>query len=364
MLRPADHYKRQLKAQGFAPDPAQQAAIAALDALFWRLVEGARRRHKWPGWLRPLLGGEAAPRGLYFWGQSGTGKTFLLDCFYHCLPFEAKSRRHFHRFMRDVHQQLKPLANVSSPLEIVADRIAAKTRVLCFDEFHVTDITDAMLLGGLLRGLFARQVTLVTTSNQHPDQLYPDGLQRERFLPAIALLKTHTEALHVDAGVDYRLRFLRQAEIYHAPLDESAAAMLANHYAHIRRGEDRGAAPLEIAGRPIPTVRLAEGVIWFEFAALCAGPRAAADYIEIARRFHTVLLANIPAMDDHHNDMARRFITLIDEFYDRNVKLISTAAAPPEALYAGQRLQAMFRRTQSRLAEMQSLDYLARPHRP
>lgn len=364
MLTPLDHYKQRLKEQGFAPDPAQEAAISALQALFWGLVERRARQHKWPGWLRPLRGGDEAPRGLYFWGRSGTGKTLLLDCFYHCLPFQNKSRRHFNRFMQDIHQQLKQLANVESPLRIVADRIAAETCILCFDEFHVSDITDAMLLGGLLRDLFERNVALVMTSNQHPDQLYPGGLQRERFLPAIALLKTHTRAVHVDAGVDYRLRFLRRAELYHSPLDESAAAVLSNHYAHVRRGEDRAAGTIEIAGRPIPTVRAAEDVIWFDFTALCGGPRAAADYIRIARRFHTVLLANIPIMDDHHNDMARRFITLIDEFYDRNVKLIATAAARPQALYTGQRLQEMFRRASSRLVEMQSLDYLARPHRP
>ena len=361
---PLDHYKRQLKDKAFVSDPAQQAAITALEALFWRLIERTERQNKWPGWLRPLLGGNEAPGGLYFWGRSGTGKTFLLDCFYQCLPFKNKSRCHFHRFMQDIHTQLRQLGDVENPLQIIADRIAARSCILCFDEFHVTDITDAMLLGGLLRGLFERNVALVTTSNQHPDQLYRDGLQRERFLPAIALLKTHTEVLNVDAGVDYRLRFLRHAEIYHSPLDESAAAMLLNHYRHVCRGEDKAAGTIEIAGRPIPTVRSADGVIWFDFMALCAGPRGAADYIEIARQFHTVLLANIPIMDDRHDDMARRFITLIDEFYDRNVKLIGTAAAGPRALYNGRRLREMFRRTSSRLAEMQSLDYLARPHLP
>ncbi|MEE9551951.1 MAG: cell division protein ZapE, partial [Gammaproteobacteria bacterium] len=280
------------------------------------------------------------------------------------LPFPEKSRIHFHRFMQMVHQELKQLKNIENPLQKVADNISTRTWVLCFDEFHVSDITDAMLLSGLLEALFDRGVTLVTTSNEEPDQLYWDGLQRERFLPAIELIKKHTRVVNVDSGNDYRLRFLDKAEIYHCPLDEIATEMLCNNFEHIAPDEGMDDVALEIEGREIRTVRCADGVAWFEFTGICDGPRGSADYIELSRLYQTVLISNIPAMTDTDNDKAKRFMTLVDEFYDHNVKLILTAAVPPEDLYTGKRLTKAFKRTISRLQEMQTHDYLARQHLP
>ncbi len=233
---------------------------------------------------------------------------------------------------------------------------------MCFDEFHVTDITDAMLLGGLLKALFERGVILVTTSNESPDELYSGGLQRDRFLPAIEIIKQNTTVLNVDSGIDYRLRFLDTAEIYHYPLDEAANMMLGGNFEHIAPDEGRDNVVLKIEGRQIKTIRCADGVVWFDFPAICDGPRGAADYIELARQYQTVLISNVPQLTDNDNDQVKRFMTLVDEFYDRNVKLILTAAEEPEALYTGARLAREFQRTTSRLQEMRTHDYLAKPH--
>ncbi|MEX2353883.1 MAG: cell division protein ZapE, partial [Gammaproteobacteria bacterium] len=303
-------------------------------------------------------------RGIYLWGGVGRGKTWIIDAFFESLPLDKKLRIHFHRFMQRVHTELKQLKNVEDPLQLIADDFATQARVICFDEFHVTDITDAMLLSGLLRALFERGVVLVTTSNEHPDELYRDGLQRSRFLPAIELIKQHTEIINVDSGVDYRLRYLDTAEIYHYPLDESAEKMLTTNFEHIAPNPGRADRTIEIEKRKIQTVRCADGVVWFDFPAICDGPRGAADYIEIARQFQTVLIGNIPQLGEEQNDMARRFIILVDEFYDRNVKLIITAATAVNDLYQGSRHKAAFERTRSRLFEMQSHDYLARRHLP
>jgi cell division protein ZapE len=258
--------------------------------------------------------------------------------------------------------ELKQLKNTEDPLKIVAEKIAANARILCFDEFHVTDITDAMLLGGLMNALFDNGVTLVATSNEAPDQLYADGLQRERFLPAIDLIKQRTEVVKVDSGVDYRLRFLDKAEIYHCPLDDKAIMMLRNNFEHIAPDEGVNNVVLEIEGRPINTVYCADGVVWFEFREICDGPRGPADYIEISRLYQTVLIANIPVMTESSNDQAKRFMTMIDQFYDHNVKLILTAEALPEGLYRGKKLSKSFQRAVSRLQEMQTHDYLAQQH--
>ena len=366
MQTPLDKYTSDLLQEEFNADPAQKAAVMQLQKLFERLVEPAPQKNRWLSRIKSILKIEnrQEPKGLYFWGGVGRGKTYLVDCFYECLPFENKLRIHFHRFMQNVHKELKSLGNVESPLKIVAQRLSEKTRVLCFDEFHVSDITDAMLLAGLLEALFERGVVLVATSNQHPDQLYQGGLQRERFLPAIALLKKYTEAVNVDSGIDYRLQFLDHAEIYHSPLDDRAHFMLEDDFVHVCPDEGSMETLLEIEGRLIQTVRCGDGVVWFEFDALCDGPRGVADYIEIARQYQTVLLANIPVMDDQDNDVAKRFIILVDEFYDRNVKLIITAASTPDGLYTGSRLVEPFKRTISRLEEMRTHDYLAKQHLP
>lgn len=310
------------------------------------------------GWLRNRT---EAVRGLYLWGAVGRGKTLLVDLFFDTLK-EARLRLHFHAFMRRVHQDLKALRNESDPLQRVAGRLRAETRVLGLDEFHVGDITDAMILGKLLSALFDAGVTVIATSNEAPERLYTGGLQRDRFLPAIATIHDHMHVVELEGAVDYRLRTLERAEIYHTPLDAAADRSLRSSFDELAPEAGVDGVTIDIEGRPIKTVRHADGVAWFSFEELCLGPRAAADYIELARCYQTVLLSGIPRMDDLVNDAARRFVTLIDELYGRNVKLICSAAAEPEALYSGKRLTAMFARTASRLQEMRSRAYLARPH--
>jgi len=365
-MTPADIYQQALKDDSISPDPAQQKAVACLDRLQEQLLEQWQSRQSFLHRLKSNFGANTATpvRGYYFWGGVGRGKTFLMDLFFEALPFDEKLRMHFHRFMQMVHQRLRELKEIENPLCKVADDLAGRTMVLCFDEFHVADITDAMILGGLLKSLFERGVTLVATSNEHPDQLYHDGLQRDRFLPAIELIKQHTRVEHIDSGVDYRLQFLDRAEIYHTPLDDRAEAMLLENFEHMALEATPESTSLDVEGRRITAVRVAGDVVWFDFDAICDGPRAAADYIEIARCFHAVLVANVPVMNDNHADMARRFMTLVDEFYDHNVKLIITAAAPPAELYSGNKIKKSFARTISRLNEMATHDYLARQHLP
>ena len=362
-----DSYHAALAEHGYHGDPAQEAAARRLGDLCARLA--AREAHPGPGLGQRLAawlgrGRERAPeRGLYLWGGVGRGKTFLMDLFFRELSFAAKRRSHFHRFMHDVHATLKTIAGVASPLDVVAERIAADTRVLCFDELFVSDIADAMILGGLFDALFARGVTLVATSNVPPSGLYRDGLQRARFLPAIALLERHTEVVEVDGGTDYRLRELERAPLYLDSGDEDCEAQLARRFEAIA-GEP-GATPgsIEVEDRHIAVRREFEEVVWFDFEDLCAGPRGQSDYIEIARLYHTVVVSGVPVFDARLENEARRFVALVDELYDRGVKLVLSAAAPPDALYRGERLGFEFQRTASRLIEMQSQQYLARAHR-
>jgi len=367
-VSPLERYRIDLQQPGFVHDPAQQEAVEHLQRLYEQLVAAEQDVGQWRlaqkligKWVRPKT---VEPiRGLYFWGGVGRGKTYLMDAFFESLPFERKLRAHFHRFMQRVQRELKARAGEKNPLQLIARQLADEARVICFDEFFVSDIADAMILGGLFQSLFGLGVTLVATSNIEPDGLYKDGLQRARFLPAIALLKQHTLVLNVDGGTDYRLRTLEKAELYHCPLDEQAdAGLLANFQALAPEG--RVDAALEVEGRTIMARRVADDVVWFDFAELCDGPRSQNDYIELARDFHTVLLGNIPQMGEGRDDQARRFINLIDEFYDRNVKLVLAAAVPLAQLYTGTRLAFEFERTRSRLLEMQSREYLAREHRP
>ena len=366
MQTPLEKYKNDLNSEEFNADPSQEEAVMHLQRLFIDLLTKQQNKNFLLTKLQSLFRTKTKNKimGLYFWGGVGRGKTYLVDCFFDCLPFENKQRIHFHRFMQNVHKELKEISNIENPLEIIADKISGKTRIICFDEFHVSDITDAMLLGGLLEALFRRNVVLVSTSNQHPDDLYYDGLQRDRFLPAISLLKKNTEIVNVDSGIDYRLEFFDHAEIYHSPLDDNAKKILENDFAHICPDKGVEGSTLEIEGRYIETVRCGDGVVWFDFRAICAGPRGVADYIEIARQYQTVLIENIPVMNDNDNDMVKRFIILVDEFYDRNVKLIITAEDIPERLYQGKRLAEPFKRTKSRLEEMKAHDYLAKQHLP
>ena len=373
---PYSRYQQDLKRPGFAHDPAQEHAVRLLqklhDALIARPQPAAVPVRSGGGLFGKLLGksretdAPTAPaiRGLYFWGGVGRGKTYLVDTFYDTLPFREKQRLHFHRFMQMVHARLKDVKHQQDPLKIVAAQLAENLRVLCLDEFFVADITDAMLLHGLLAALFERGVVLVTTTNIPPDLLYRDGLQRARFLPAIELLKTHCEVVNVDGGTDYRLRYLERAEIYHHPLDARAETVLAETFRSLAPEPGQHNARLEIEGRFLRTRELADGVVWFDFAEICDGPRSQNDYIEIARQFHTVLIGRVPVLDWTMENAARRFLNLVDEFYDRNVKLILAAAAPCEAIYTGEKLKFEYQRTISRLQEMQSKEFLARPHLP
>jgi cell division protein ZapE len=355
-----------LYAQGVADrrwddDPAQRAVLVELDRIFDGLValESARGPRWWP--LRRTRD-EAVP-GLYLWGSVGRGKTFLIDLLFQALPLQHKLRLHFHRFMGRVHAALKALEGRADPLREVAAQFAAQARVLCLDEFFVTDIGDAMILANLLRHLFAHGVTLVTTSNIEPKRLYRDGLQRAKFVPAIALLERHCAIVELQSAHDYRLRALTQAGVYFTPLGAAAERGMEACFARIAPGARRPEAEIEVNGRGIAVRRRADGVIWFEFDALCAGPRAVADYIELAQSFNTVLISAVPRLGPTLEDEARRFINLVDEFYDRGVNLVLSAAVPILDLYAGERLRAEFARTQSRLIEMQSAEYLAGPHR-
>ncbi|MBU3069719.1 AFG1 family ATPase [Aestuariicella sp. G3-2] len=369
---PLERYQADLKKDGFNYDPAQEMAVELLQDLYDRLVSAWQQEQAPKGFVGRLKGVFASEsqrelqRGLYFWGGVGRGKTYLMDNFYESLPFSDKMRAHFHRFMRRVHQELRSLDGQKNPLNTVADRLAKEARVICFDEFFVSDITDAMILGTLMQALFDRGVSLVATSNIVPDGLYKDGLQRARFLPAIDMLNKHTLVVNVDGGVDYRLRALEQAELYHFPLDaEADASLLASFESLVPdKNEIRANTSIEVEGRPIRARFEADDVVWFDFMALCDGPRSQNDYIELAKEYHAVLVANVPALARDTDDQARRFINMVDEFYDRNVKLIISAANPLAEIYGGGKLSFEFERTVSRLLEMQSQEYLAAPHRP
>jgi len=365
---PLARYQSELDQGRVLADDSQRLAIEKLSALAQALVEPVSDRG---GILKKWLAGlgssrRDSPRGLYLWGGVGRGKTWLMDLFYETLPFKQKLRTHFHRFMRMVHAELKQIHDASDPLDIVAASLAREYRVICFDEFFVVDITDAMILGNLLTSLFDRGVVLVATSNIAPDGLYRDGLQRANFLPAIALLETHCEVLNVDGGVDYRLRALQQAPLYHYPCGSEARSAMAGQFEALSAHSEhcRVAEQLEVEGRNIAVRRVCEDLAWFDFEALCDGPRSQNDYIEIAREFQTVFVSGVPQLHSDSDDQARRFIYLVDEFYDRRVKLILEAEVHFLDLYRGRKLAFEFQRTVSRIQEMQSEEYLASAHRP
>jgi len=363
---PTAAYLAGVSAGRWQDDPAQRAVLAEFDRIHRELLQhGAAPGGLWQR-LRDRLSGrrEPAVRGLYVWGGVGRGKTFLVDLFFEQLPIDGKRRVHFHRFMGEVHARMRALGECRDPLVEVAAGYADELRLLCLDEFFVSDIGDAMILGRLLEQLFGRGVVLVTTSNTRPAELYRDGLQRARFLPAIALLERHCVVHRMDSQTDYRLRTLTQAPVFHHPLDEASDRALRDLYARLTADSPPDDEPLLVNDRAIPAVARSEGVAWFDFAALCEGPRSVADYIELARDFHTVLLAGVPLLDGRRENEARRLVHLVDEFYDRNVNLVISAAAPITGLYRGDRLRGEFARTESRLIEMQSEDYLAREHRP
>jgi cell division protein ZapE len=364
-LSPLQRYRRDVASGALLADPAQESVMCQLDDLCSRLLARAAEQNTVWARARRVMGRPAAPeRGLYIWGGVGRGKTHLVDMFYDSLALERKLRVHFHRFMQRVHSALTQHSGAKNPLEAVADEIADEALVLCFDEFFVSDIGDAMILGGLIDALFRRGVTLVATSNIPPLDLYRDGLQRSRFLPAIALLEQHLTVTQLEAATDYRFRTLQRADLWHVPHDGAASAALSEYFLSLTGQEAGDPKTVDINQRAVNLLADAPGVAWATFSTLCEEPRSAVDYVEMAREYHTVLIEQIPLLDRDKEDAARRFINLVDEFYDRNVKLIATAAQPPETLYDGSRLRFEFDRTVSRLQEMRTQEYLKAEHRP
>ncbi|WP_151636296.1 cell division protein ZapE [Noviherbaspirillum aerium] len=349
-----EFYEHALAQRGYQSDEAQQRAVARLQQAYDEWVAYKSQRSSK---LKRLISRPAVPRGVYMWGGVGRGKSFLMDSFYSVVPVVRKTRLHFHEFMRGVHHQLDDLKGVADPLDEVARRIAKKYRLICFDEFHVSDIADAMILYNLLKALFDNGVSFIMTSNYVPDALYPDGLHRDRILPAIGLIKDKLDVLNVDAGLDYRKRALEQVEAYHTPLSAAANEALRTAFAGIAETTDEDTR-IHIEAREIRALRRAGGVVWFDFATLCGGPRSQNDYLELASRFHTVILSDIPKMSASMSSEARRFTWLIDVFYDHKVKLLMSAEVEPEQLYTEGMLANEFHRTVSRIIEMQSSEYM------
>jgi cell division protein ZapE len=348
-------YRQTLAERGYAADAAQLRAVDALERCENDWLAYLKRRGNA---LTKMIRHPPIPRGVYMWGGVGRGKSFLMDCFFRSVPLKRKTRLHFHEFMREVHRELQDLRGTPNPLDELGKRIARRFRLICFDEFHIADVTDAMILHRLLEAMFTNRVSIVTTSNFHPDGLYPNGLHRDRILPAIELLKQHLEVVNVDAGTDYRQLSLEQLQVYHTPLGARAGVAMAAAFEQLADTADEDPV-LRIEQREIRAKRRAGGVVWFDFAQLCGGPRSQNDYLEIASRFHTVLLSNVPAMAPRLASEARRFTWLVDVLYDRQVKLILSAAVAPEALYTEGPLAHEFPRTASRLREMASARYLA-----
>ncbi len=362
-MSPKAWYQAHRESPDFVYDAAQATAIDELDALWHQLMEFKSRRNQFLG--RSLLSPDV-PHGLYLWGGVGRGKTFLMDAFYACLPYRRKRRIHFHNFMAEVHHEMKLLAGKKDPLIALAGNIAKSTRVLCLDEFHVDDIADAMILGRLVAAMLERGVVLLTTSNYPPDGLYPHGLQRQNFLPAIELLKRDLKVVNVDGGNDYRLRAMAREPMFivaaDADSDAASEARMDALFERIAAGLRHGGPQIEILGRLIPVKKAARTVAWFDFKELCGGAHAQEDYLEIAHRYPTVFLSHIPRMTAEHAAEARRFTWLVDVLYDNNVRLVASSATAPEELYTDGMTSGEFSRTASRLTEMQSRHYLELPH--
>ncbi len=369
-LSPSSHYQQALASGQYQPDDIQREAVSRLD-IIWQELQAATPGETFQGGIKSTLGKlfgkhssarRKLARGLYMWGGVGRGKTWLMDLFYQSLPGDRKLRLHFHRFMLRVHEELGKLQGHADPLEKVADDFKAQTDIICFDEFFVSDITDAMLLGGLMKALFDRGITLVATSNIPPDDLYANGLQRSRFLPAIAAIKQHCDVINVDAGIDYRLRTLTQAHLWLSPLDSATEAQMKRLYVALAGKLPEGASTLEVNHRPLPVLGTVNQTLLVAFSTLCVDARSQHDYIALSRQFHTVFLQDVPVMNSRMESEARRFIALVDEFYERHVKLVVSASVPLFDIYQGERLRFEFQRCLSRLQEMQSEEYLKLPH--
>ncbi|MBD2802874.1 AFG1 family ATPase [Xenorhabdus sp. M] len=373
LITPSSLYQSALSDGQYQPDEVQRNTVARLDVIHRELMNAAaspsQKSGGLKGMLTKLLGRGASEKcvpvcGLYMWGGVGRGKTWLMDMFYHSLPTERKLRLHFHRFMLRVHEELTELQGHANPLEVVADGFKAQTDIVCFDEFFVSDITDAMILGTLLEALFARGISLVATSNIPPDELYWNGLQRARFLPAIEQIKKYCDIMNVDAGIDYRLRTLTQANLYLAPLTEGNRQEMHQMFLRLAGQEGKREPVLEINHRNMRAIRSVDGVLAIHFKTLCEDPRSQLDYIALSKLYHSVLLHDVPVMTAKDESAARRFLALIDEFYERQVKLIINAEVPMAQIYQGELLTFEYRRCLSRLQEMQSEEYLKLPHLP
>ena len=365
-MTPLEQYQNDIAEHGFQNDEAQHQAVLALDKLYHAIVKFQATALPtltiWQKLIGKKIAKPAPPKGLYFWGGVGRGKTYLMDTFFELLPTQRKMRVHFHRFMHRVHNEMKHLNDVENPLSKVADLFKQEADIVCFDEFFVSDITDAMILATLLQEMFRREMVLVATSNIEPENLYRNGLQRARFLPAIDMILQRCEVINVDSGIDYRLRTLQQAEIYHFPLDEQASINLKKYYRQLTGDRTVASNCIEINRREIAVIEANDEVLFATFEQMCQTPRSQNDYIELSRLYHTVLLSDVKQMHSKVDDAARRFIALVDEFYERNVKLIISAEVPMESLYLNGQLEFEFKRCLSRLIEMQSYEYLAKEH--
>jgi cell division protein ZapE len=354
-----DIYRQNLARRGFMQDPAQARAVERLQRLYEEWVAYKKRRDTA---LKRLLVKPPLPKGVYLWGPVGRGKSFLMDAFFLCVSVIRKRRVHFHHFMREIHRELDELKGTEDPISAAVERLRERYRLICFDEFHVSDIADAMILGRFLERAMDRGVEFVMTSNYNPDTLYPNGLQRERFLPAIELIKGRLDVVSVDNGTDYRRLKMERMQVYHVGPEQDLRAALERIFGELKDVEEEKQ-PLDVEDREIPYVRRAGGLVWFTFDALCGGPRSYADYVDLSKRFHTVMLSGVPRMSPKDSDAARRFTWLVDVFYDDRVKLIVSAAAEPEQLFTAGEHSAEFERTVSRLHEMQSVEYLQQERR-
>ena len=368
-MSPIEKYHRDIEMGKVTADNEQALVVEHLQSLWEALSQPGQKDRRIFKQLTNILPSKSVqakrPKGVYLWGGVGRGKTYLMDLLFDCVDRHDKLRTHFHRFMQWVHSELTLLQGEKNPLEKVAGKITAQTKLLCFDEFFVQDIGDAMILSGLFHALFERKIILVTTSNIHPDSLYENGLQRQQFLPTIELIKTNTNIVQIEPGTDYRLRSLSQARLYYSPITAETNDLLLKIFYELAPDEDEIHCQqvVEILGRELPSLYCGDDVVWFDFSDLCDGPRSVHDYIELAKLFHAIIVSNIPQLDSTNEDLCRRFITLVDELYDRRVKLIISAHIPINTLYTGEKLVFEFERTVSRLLEMQSKDYLSWGHR-
>ena len=358
-MSPKAWYQAMSSKPGFISDASQAAAIADLDALWHELIDFKAKRNHFLG--RSLLSPDV-PKGLYFWGGVGRGKSFLMDVFYACVPYKRKRRLHFHNFMAEVHHEMKLLASTPDPLIALADNIEKSTRLLCFDEFHVSDIADAMILGRLMEALFERGVVMIITSNSAPDELYPNGLQRQKFIPAIDLLKKNLRVINIDSGNDYRLREMTSTPLFMLSTDSESDSRMEAIFQRLSSDTIKDVQFIEVQGRLVPVRRIAQQVVWFDFNVICGGPRSQDDYLELARRFHTVFISDIPQMTASEAAEIQRFIWLVDILYDNRVKLVVSAAATPDKICINEEKAMEFTRTASRLIEMQSQGYLELQH--